>query len=126
MEDPQGVWVFAPPPARRLAPHTVRNMDVALLYFDGCPSWHETDDRLRQALEATGHTDTTIRYVLVSTPEEAETMQFRGSPTVLVDGKDPFAQPGMAVGLTCRLYPTEGGGPAGSPTLDQLMDALSR
>lgn len=101
-------------------------MDVALLYFDGCPSWHETDDRLRQALEATGHADTTIRYVLVSTPEEAETMQFRGSPTVLVDGTDPFAQPGMAVGLTCRLYRTEGGGLAGCPTLDQLMDALSR
>ena len=107
-----------------LAPHTVKSMNVALLYFDGCPNWHETDDRLREALDATGHADTTIRYVQVSTPEEAETMQFRGSPTVLVEGKDPFAQAGMAVGLTCRLYQTPGGARAGSPTLGQLIDAL--
>jgi len=32
-----------------------------------------------------------VEHVLVSTPEEAEAAQFRGSPTVLVDGLDPFA-----------------------------------
>ncbi|HZW45468.1 MAG TPA: thioredoxin family protein [Dermatophilaceae bacterium] len=100
-------------------------MNVSLLYFEGCPSWHEADDRLRQALDTTGHVDTTIRYVLVSTPEEAERLQFRGSPTVLVDDVDPFAEPGSAVGLACRLYPTEDGGRAGSPTLEQLINALS-
>ena len=100
-------------------------MNVSLLYFEGCPSWHEADDRLRQALAITGHVDTTITYVLVSTPEEAERLQFRGSPTVLVDDVDPFAEPNSAVGLACRLYRTEDGGRAGSPTLEQLINALS-
>ena len=50
-------------------------MNVSLLYFEGCPSWHEADDRLRQALDSTGHVDTTITYVLVSTHEEAEVIE---------------------------------------------------
>ena len=105
-------------------------MNVSLLYFEGCPSWHEADDRLRQALAITGHVETTIKYVQVSTPEEAERLEFRGSPTMLVDGVDPFAElnnaaPNSAVGLACRLYRTEDGGRAGSPTLKQLVDALS-
>ena len=79
-------------------------MNVSLLYFEGCPSWHEADDRLRQALAITGHVDTTITYVLVSTPEEAERLQFRGSPTVLVDDVDPFAEPNSATSGT-RLSP---------------------
>lgn len=100
-------------------------MNVSLLYFEGCPSWHEADDRLRQALDTTGHVDTTIQYVLVSTPEEAERLQFRGSPTVLVDDVDLFAEPNNAVGLACRLCRTEDGGQAGSPTLQRLVNALS-
>ena len=101
------------------------SINVSLLYFEGCPNWHEAADRLRQALDTTGHVDTTIKYVQVSTPEEAERMQFRGSPTVLVDDVDPFAEPNSAVGLACRLYRTEDGGRAGSPTLEQLIDVLS-
>jgi len=100
------------------------SINVSLLYFEGCPNWHEAADRLRQALDTTGHVDTTIKYVQVSTPEEAERMQFRGSPTVLVNGRDPFEEPDMAVGLACRLYRTEDGGRAGPPTLEQLINAL--
>ncbi len=36
-------------------------------------------------------------------------MQFRGSPTVLVDGWDPFLDPASPVGLSCRVYRTEDG-----------------
>ena len=31
---------------------------------------------------------------LISTPEQAERAGFRGSPTILVNGRDPFAGPG--------------------------------
>ena len=34
----------------------------------------------------------------VPTAEEAEAVGFRGSPTVLVDGVDPFADPAAPVG----------------------------
>jgi type IV secretory pathway TraG/TraD family ATPase VirD4 len=56
-------------------------------------------------------------------PEDAERLGFIGSPTVLVDGSDPFATPGAPIGLACRVYVTPEG-LAGSPTLDQLMEAL--
>ncbi len=46
--------------------------------------------------------DDAVGHVLVSTPEEAEAAQFRGSPTVLVDGRDPFSDPEAPVGLAIR------------------------
>ena len=99
-------------------------MKVELLYFDGCPSWLEADARLREALGAVGSGDVDIERVLVSTPKEAEEVGFHGSPTVLVDGVDPFAEPGAAVGLACRLYRTPAG-LAGAPTVEQLVEVLA-
>jgi hypothetical protein len=97
-------------------------MDVTLLYFEDCPNWRVTDGDLRTivaerpALHVERH--------LVETPEEAERVGFRGSPTVLVDGVDPFADPDAPVGLSCRVYVTPDG-LAGSPTLEQLREVLS-
>lgn len=96
-------------------------MDVTLLYFDGCPNWQLADERLRSLRDELGFTLTRER---VETPGEAETRRFRGSPTVLVDGRDPFAADGDPVGLSCRLYRTPAG-PAGAPTLEQLRAALA-
>ena len=95
-------------------------MDVTLLYFDGCPNWRTTDQRLRQLADEHGFALDRRR---VETPEAAQELAFRGSPTVLVDGRDPFAEGHEPVGLSCRLYQTPDG-PAGSPTLDQLRGAL--
>ena len=95
-------------------------VEVTLLYFDGCPSWRTTDQRLRVLAEELGFELTHRR---VDTPEDAQALSFRGSPTVLVDGRDPFARGDEPVGLSCRIYQTPDG-PAGSPTLAQLRDAL--
>lgn len=100
-------------------------MRVTLQYFDGCPSWQLADQRLRQALAESGHPEAAIDYQKVETPEGAERLGFTGSPTVLIDGRDPFAVPGTAAGLACRVYRTPDG-LAGSPTLGQLTEALSR
>ena len=96
-------------------------MDVTLLYFDDCPNWRVTAAHLG-VLEAERE-DLRISRRLVTTPEEAEATGFRGSPSVLIDGVDPFAEPDAPVGLACRAYQTPEG-PAGSPTLDQLREAL--
>lgn len=98
-------------------------MDVTLLYFDGCPNWQVADERLQEALARAGRDDVRVQRRLVSTPEEAEAARFRGSPTVLVDGRDPFADPAAPVGLSCRVYRTADG-LAGSPTVDQLLAVL--
>lgn len=95
-------------------------MDVTLLYFDGCPSWQVADERLRTL---GGELGFDVGRRKVDTPEAAEALQFRGSPTVLVDGRDPFARGDEPVGLSCRIYQTPDG-PAGAPTMDQLREVL--
>jgi len=98
-------------------------MKVQLLYFDGCPNWRETDHRLRQALDQAGRHDVQVERIRVSTPEEAEATGFLGSPTVRINGTDPFAEPGAAVGLACRLFQTSAG-LAGAPTVEQLLEVV--
>lgn len=97
----------------------VTTMRVELLYFDGCPSWTTAERRLRQVADRHGLQVTRRR---VDTPEEAEQLRFRGSPTILLDGRDPFAED-EPYGLACRIYQTPDG-PAGSPTLDQLEQVV--
>lgn len=97
-------------------------MDVTLLYFDDCPNWLDADAHLRTlqdevpGLRLTRH--------IVDTPEEAERTRFRGSPSIIVDGVDPFADADAPVGLSCRMYQTPDGS-AGSPKLDQLREVLT-
>ncbi|MCZ2825234.1 MULTISPECIES: thioredoxin family protein [unclassified Modestobacter] len=98
-------------------------MDVALLYFDGCPNWTVADARLRDALAEIGCGEVQVEHRVVSTPEEAEAAEFRGSPTVLVNGQDPFLDRDSPVGLSCRVYRTADG-LAGSPTVRQLIGVL--
>lgn len=96
-------------------------MNITLQYFDDCPNWKLVDANL-EALKAEG-LDLEVAYELIETPEAATAAGFRGSPTVLVDGIDPFADPDAPVGLSCRVYRTAEG-LAGSPTLDQLREAV--
>ncbi len=98
-------------------------MDIALLYFDGCPSWKVADERLRAI--AADRPDITVRHHRVDTVEEADRVGFRGSPSILVDGVDVFADADAdaGVGLSCRLYQTPDG-PAGAPSVDQLRAVI--
>ncbi|HVR32769.1 MAG TPA: thioredoxin family protein [Acidimicrobiia bacterium] len=75
--------------------------EITLLYFDGCPSWETTNARL--GLLASEYRFQ-LRRVKVESADDAERSQFRGSPTVLVDGRDAFAAGAEPVGLACRLY----------------------
>lgn len=96
-------------------------MDVTLLYFDDCPNWKVTEQRL--AVIAAERPDVVLTRHRVETVEEAERVGFHGSPSILVDGVDVFAEPGAGVGLSCRVYRTPVG-LAGAPTMEQLRDAL--
>ncbi len=99
---------------------TVAEMKVELLYFDGCPNWKTADERLRElATECSFQ----LGRRMVTTPEEAQIAGFRGSPTILIDGKDPFVSGDEPISLSCRVYRTPAG-IAGSPSIDQLRSAL--
>jgi hypothetical protein len=99
-------------------------MDVRFLYFTDCPNWRLAEARLREALAGLGDIAPVVTYESVETPEQAERTGFRGSPTILVDGHDPFATLDDPVGLSCRIYRS----PAGvdhSPTVEQLRSVLT-
>lgn len=96
-------------------------MDITLQYFDGCPNWTVAAERL--AVIAAERPTVTVTRQLVETPEEAQVLGFRGSPSILVNGSDLFPDPSAAGGLACRLYVTPDG-LAGAPTLDQLRAAI--
>lgn len=98
-------------------------MDIRLQYFDDCPNWtttaHHIDLLIEEGLEAT------VDLELIDTHETAVARGFPGSPTVLLDGIDPFADENTPIGLACRIYRTEQG-LAGSPSLSQLRLAVGR
>jgi hypothetical protein len=103
----------------RLSPMPHR---LQLLYFPDCPHWRLAEQRLGEVAARFG---LSIEHQLVMTEEEAERVSFRGSPTILIDGVDPFAEGDQAIGLSCRIYLTPDGY-AGSPTLEQIAAVLDR
>ena len=92
------------------------------MWFSGCPNWQQTDERLRQALSL-AEINAEIVLVEVLTAEDAVRLGFRGSPTVLVDGRDAFADESAPVGLACRVFRTPEG-LRGTPTVEQLVAVL--
>lgn len=103
-----GGWLIAMP------------MDVTLLYFDDCPNWQTTESFLTELRLEYGFA---LQRRQVATVLEAEQIGFRGSPTVLIDGLDPWAGPNAPVGMACRLHRSPDG-LTGSPTEEMLREAL--
>jgi hypothetical protein len=101
-------------------------VEVSLLYIADCPNRSLAQARLVEALARVGRPDQLIDLVLVTSVDAGDRPQFRGSPTILVDGVDPWAPPGPAPGgLACRMY-VGAGQPSGAPSVEQIVQALTR
>lgn len=100
-------------------------MKITIQYFDGCPHWKLVDERVRRVLRDLSRSDVNLEYQLIDTPEAGNHARFRGSPTILIDGYDPFATEGQPFGLTCRVYETEDGA-QGAPTEAELRRLVAR
>lgn len=99
-------------------------MRVELLVVPGCPHEAVARDRLRRALADTGRPDAPVEVRTVTEETAGAVPGFAGSPTVLLDGVDPFAaQAPGPVGPSCRIYRT-GSGTDGAPSVEQLREAL--
>jgi hypothetical protein len=96
---------------------------VEILYFDGCPTYQATHETLAEVLSEEG-LEAEVELVAVNTDEEARRLRFPGSPTIRVDGRDPFPVPEKDDWrLGCRVYATPEG-LRGTPTADMIRAAL--
>jgi hypothetical protein len=97
-------------------------MEITLVSVPGCPHADLARQRLGEALWLSG-VDASVTERVVARHADAVREGFAGSPTVLVDGRDPFPAALVRPGVACRLYPT-GGGVEGAPSVRALVDVL--
>lgn len=104
-------------------------MKFELLTIEDCPNAALADQRAREAIALSDRHDIIIEHTIVRSPAQGAKLGFRGSPTFLIDGSDPFLDPSepgeqvWTVGLSCRLYQT-GDGLHGCPTVAELAATL--
>ena len=98
-------------------------MRVEILQIRGCPNVAVLEQRLREAA-ASERVDVEIVHWVVDDPSEAAAAGMAGSPTLLVDGREPFAVVGQVPSLSCRLYRSENGALVGAPSVAALRAAV--
>ena len=102
-------------------------MRVELLWWEGCPSYPQALDELKDVLRAEGLDPEGVQMREVESDEQAERERFPGSPTIRVDGQDLLPhEDGSPVGLTCRVYRLRDGRPSPTPDPADVRDALRR
>jgi hypothetical protein len=99
-------------------------MDLVVLATPDCPNAPVLEQRLAEALA--GRPGLTVRHVEITGLAAAARHGMHGSPTLLVDGADPFAQPGTGPALACRLYRGDDGQPVRVPSVAALRRALEQ
>ena len=101
----------------------METMRLVILHVPDCPNTAVLESRL--ASLAAGRPDIHITRTVITTEDEARQQGMAGSPTLLIDGSDPFARPGQQPSLSCRLYPGDDGRPGPAPSEQQLLTALN-
>ncbi|WP_129338263.1 hypothetical protein [Cellulomonas endophytica] len=98
-------------------------MNIQLLVVSDCAHEAGASALLRQALDDAGLPELDFSTGVISTDAQAAEAHFLGSPTFLIDGRDPFADPAATPAVACRLYSTRSG-LAGVPDVEPLKQAL--
>jgi hypothetical protein len=99
-------------------------VDVELLVVPDCPNEFGALSVLRSALERVGLTAQSVRITVIVSWEQAQERGFVGSPTILIDGVDPFDVLGQGPAVACRVYVTAEG-LMGVPPLGDVVTALT-
>ena len=99
-------------------------VEIEVLTVPDCPNAAPTVAQVRRALDLLDLREIAIKTRVITNQKQAEKSGFTGSPTILINGTDPFADPEQALGLSCRLY-AKPNGLAGSPGLEALRQALA-
>lgn len=98
-------------------------MHLVVLAVPDCPNVTLLEQRLAQVLE--DRRDVTVSGHEIEDQDQAARQGMNGSPTILVDGIDPFAGPGQHATVSCRLYRDGDGRADGAPSVRRLRQAIS-
>lgn len=94
-----------------------------ILQVPDCPNVPLLEQRIEQALADTP-IEWELRHQVIEDSRSAEVVGMTGSPTLLVDGRDPFAEPDQVPSVSCRLYRDDAGTVGGAPTVSALRKAF--
>jgi hypothetical protein len=97
-------------------------MEITVLTVPDCPNAPVVRQRLGEALDGRS---VPVEWIEVADDVQAAERGMTGSPTVLVDGVDPFAVPGAQPSVSCRLYRSANGFVEGAPGVEDLLRVLS-
>jgi len=95
-------------------------MLIEVLYVPGCPHYEPAIRRLRKILRAEA-VEAAIEEIAIADELSACSLQFRGSPTIRINGLDAEPDDRKVVGMACRLY----AGGSGIPSEEMLQRAVS-
>jgi len=98
-------------------------MEVRILYFEDCPNIGLAEQRVRDI--AAGDPEIRIVRQRVADPTDANAAGLHGSPTILIDGVDPFVAPNAETSWACRVYMSPEG-VQGAPSIKQLREVMGR
>jgi len=98
-------------------------MRITVLVVPECPNARLALDRVVAAL---GDRVAEVELLEVTDQAQAEELGMTGSPTILLDGVDPFAQEGAVPSVSCRLDWGFGDTASGEPSVDALRAAIEQ
>jgi hypothetical protein len=96
-------------------------MRITVLTVPDCPNAQVIEERIASALAGRS---ADVELVEVADEGQAARLGMTGSPTVLVEGVDPFGVPGAQASVSCRLYRGPDGTVDGAPSVAELRRAL--
>jgi hypothetical protein len=99
-------------------------LELTILAVPGCPGAVLLEQRLAEVLS--DRRGVRLRRRIITSTAQVERWRMYGSPTLLVNGADPFAAPGAAPALACRLYQADGGRLDTSPSVPALRLVLGQ
>ncbi|MFF5485297.1 alkylmercury lyase family protein [Streptomyces virginiae] len=97
-------------------------MRITVLTVPDCPNAPVVRERITAALDGK---QAQVEQIEVHQEAEAARWQMTGSPTVLVNGVDPFAVAGAPPSVSCRLYRDGEGRTGGAPSVEALRQAFA-
>ncbi|WP_051699651.1 hypothetical protein [Streptomyces sp. NRRL F-4474] len=95
---------------------------VTVLNVPDCPNAPLIRQRITEALRGWV---VPVEWIEVHDADEAIRQGMSGSPTLLLDGADPFAEEGLQPGMSCRLYRHADGTTEGAPATADLHRVLT-